>query len=193
MDNNRNLRIKYKNMSLGFFIIFIVCMFAFVYSLRSNYSRMVNLRNTLYSVDQNNGDVKTALNNLRTYVTSHMNTDLTSGNTSVYPPIQLEYTYQRIVQSKLGSQDNNTKLYTDAENYCQSQITVGFSGKYRIPCVENYINTHSLTKINVDPSLYEFAFISPSFSFDLAGLSMIAVIISASLTLLYLVSYLIRR
>ena len=180
-------------MSLGFFIIFIVCMFAFVYSLRSNYSRMVNLRNTLYSVDQNNGDVKTALNNLRTYVTTHMNTDLTSGNTSVYPPIQLEYTYQRIVQSQLGSQDNNTKLYTDAENYCQSQITVGFSGKYRIPCVENYINTHSLTKINVDPSLYEFAFISPSFSFDLAGLSMIAVIISASLTLLYLVSYLIRR
>jgi hypothetical protein len=153
---------------------------------------MVGLRNALYSADQNNGDVKKALTNLRDYVTTHMNTDLTSGSNSVYPPIQLEYTYQRLVQSQLGAQSNNTQLYTDAENFCQTQIPSGFSGRYRIPCVENYINTHSLTKINIDPSLYEFAFSTPSFSYDLAGLSMITTIILGSLSLFYLLSFLTR-
>jgi hypothetical protein len=191
-DSDKTMRIKYKNLSLGFFILFFVSMCVFIYSLRSNYSKMVGLRNALYSADQNNGDVKKALTNLRDYVTTHMNTDLTSGSNSVYPPIQLEYTYQRLVQSQLGAQSNNTQLYTDAENFCQTQIPSGFSGRYRIPCVENYINTHSLTKINIDPSLYEFAFSTPSFSYDLAGLSMITTIILGSLSLFYLLSFLTR-
>lgn len=192
-DDNKTMRNKYKNISLGFFILFFVSMCVFIYSLRNNYSKMVSLRNAVYVADQNNGDVKGALIDLRNFVTTHINTNLTSGGNSVYPPIQLEYTYQRLVQSQLGSQTSNTQLYTDAENYCQTQVPNGFSGRYRIPCVENYINTHSLRKINVDPSLYEFAFSTPTFSLDLAGFSEVLTIILGALSLFYLISFLAKR
>lgn len=193
MNNDKNLRIKYKNRSLGFFIFFLISMTLFVYGLRGNYQKMVNLRNTLYSVDKNNGDVGAALNNLRIFVTSHINTNLNSGNTSVYPPIQLQYTYQRLVQSQLQSQNLNTQIYTNAEDYCQAQVPNGFSGRYRIPCVENYIDSHSLTKISVDPSLYEFSFISPTFSFDFAGYTMLLTIFFGVITFIYLILYLTTK
>jgi len=175
---------KYKLLSLLFFLLFSSSAVIFVFSLRSNYSQMSKLRDNLYAVDQNNGDVKTALNNLRSFVTGHMNTSLTKNN-SVYPPIQLEYTYQRLLQSQLTKQSDNTKIYTDAEYYCQKTVPNGFYGAYRIPCVENYINTHTLYKINIDPSLYQFSFASPSWSPDLAGFSMLSTIILASICIVF--------
>lgn len=65
----------------------IVCVFA----MRSNNQHMVVLRDAVYAADEQNGDVATALNNLRNYVYQHMNTNLSTGNTGVYPPIQHNY------------------------------------------------------------------------------------------------------
>ena len=176
---------KYKYLSLAFFILFLISAVIFVYSLRSNYSHMTTLRNQVYSADENNGDIKTALNNLRDYVTTHMNTSLTSNN-SVYPPIQLEYTYQRLLETQIGTGSNNSKIYSDAEYYCQKTVPNGFYGAYRIPCVENYINTHGLSKISVDPSLYQFDFASPTWSSDLAGFMMLITIFMALMCLIFI-------
>jgi hypothetical protein len=157
-----------------------------IYALRANNEHMLKLRTAVYSADQDNGDVTTALENLQHYVTSHMNTDLSSGSNSVYPPIQLANTYKRLVdaQSQLASGDNS-QLYTDAENYCQTQVPNGFSGRYRIPCIEQYITSHSLQQVSIDQSLYQFDFISPSWSPDLAGWSLLCTIF---LGILYIAS-----
>jgi hypothetical protein len=153
----------------------IICVFA----MRSNYQHMVKLREALYSADENNGDVTKALNDLRNYVYSHMNTNLSAGNTSVYPPIQLKYTYNRLVQAQ-GSDAaaQNTAIYTQAQAFCEQQNSTDFSGRNRVPCIEDYVSKHTTAAPIIPDGLYKFNFVSPTWSPDLAGWSMAIAILS---------------
>lgn len=154
----------------------VVCIFA----MRSNYEHMVKLRNALYTADAQNGDVTTALNNLRNYVYGHMNTNLSSGNTGVYPPIQLKYTYDRLVQAQgQDAATQNTQIYTQAQAYCEQLNSTDFSGRNRVPCIEDYVSKHTTSATaNIPDSLYKFNFVSPTWSPDLAGWSMAIAVLS---------------
>lgn len=143
-------------------------------------------RDAVYAADRDNGDVQGALSELQLYVTAHMNTSLTTGNANVYPPIQLQYTYQRLVQQQ-GSQqqNNNDQLYTQAQAYCQSVNPNDFSGRNRVPCIEQYVRERGSTiqmAKPVSPSLYQFSFASPRWSPDLAGYSLLAFIVLIAAT-----------
>ncbi|HET6863700.1 MAG TPA: hypothetical protein VFH37_00640 [Candidatus Saccharimonadales bacterium] len=167
--------------------LFIVTAIVCVLALRQNNQTMIKLREAVYTADKNNGDVNSALNNLRAFVYAHMNTDLSSGGNNIKPPIQLKYTYQRLYDAQLNQvQSANQGLYTDAENYCQS-INHAYFGTTRVPCVQNYVINHGLKQasINIPAGLYEFDFVSPSWSPDLAGFSLI-------LTLVFLTAFVIR-
>lgn len=158
-----------------FIITAIICVFA----LRHNNQTMVKLRQAVYTADKNNGDVNAALNKLRDYVYTHMNTDLSSGGNNIQPPIQLKYTYDRLYDAQLNQvQGSNQGLYTQAEDYCQS-INHAYFGTTRVPCVQNYVINHGLKQadINIPAGLYEFDFVSPTWSPDLAGFSLIAALI----------------
>jgi hypothetical protein len=158
-----------------FLILFAFSAFVSVTALRHNNQEMVRLRNAVYAADQNNGDINGALNNLRKYVYGHMNTNLSSGGNAIKPPIQLKYTYERLLASA-SQQSNNSGLYTQAENYCQAQIpaSVSISGRGRISCVQDYILSHGGNKAPAIPvALYEYDFVSPSWSPDLAGWSLV--------------------
>jgi hypothetical protein len=154
-------------------------------SLRTNNEHMNYLRNQVYAADSSNGNVEIALENLARYVTSNMNTNLSSGANSIYPPIQLTHSYNRVTSSQTAAiEQQNSTLYTQAENYCQQLIPEGFSGRYRIPCIEQYVTTHGLKGAAIPDSLYEFDFISPTWSPDLAGWSMLLTIVLAIPTLI---------
>ena len=157
-------------------VLFIASVLVSIIALRHNNQTMVKLRDAVYAADKNNGDVNGTLNSLRAYVYAHMNTDLTSDGNSIYPPIQLKYTYQRLVAAQAASTDaTNSKLYTDAEYYCQQQNSTDFSGRNRVPCVTQYVTSHGgQTASTIPTALYEFDFISPSWSPDLAGWSLVA-------------------
>lgn len=156
---------------------------------------MVKLRDAVYSADMSNGDISQALQNLQAYVTTNMNTNLSSGNGSVYPPIQLKYTYDRLVQAASDrATAANTQLYTDAQHYCEQQDPTDFSGHNRVPCIEQYVLSHDTAIATIPTSLYEFDFVSPTWSPDLAGWSLLAAIVSAILFVLSLAySKLLRR
>jgi hypothetical protein len=157
-----------------------------VVALRHDNQEMIKLRNALYAADKNNGNVNVGLNNLRDYVYSHMNTNLSSGGNTIKPPIQLKYTYDRLLAAQQQQLDStNSQLYTQAENYCQAQDPTDFYGYYRVPCVQNYLSTHSLSAaISAVPvALYEFDFVSPAWSPDLAGWSMVVTGLLALLTI----------
>lgn len=156
-----------------------ICIFA----LRSNNLTMLKLRNQVYAADKSNGNVEGALEQLRSYVGAHMNTSLTTDNGSVYPPIQLKYTYQRLVAAAdAQNSGSNSQLYTQAEDYCQSLNSDNFSGRSRVPCVENYVSTHGASAPTIPASLYEFDFVSPAWSPDLAGWSLLVTIVLGILT-----------
>jgi len=180
---------KFRLIRPGYFLaIGLLSLVVCIYALRSNNEQMIKLRAEVYAADQNNGDVQGALTNLQKYVTTHMNTNLSTGPNPVYPPIQLKNTYDRLVAAQsqqLSAQ--NSDLYSQAEAYCQLTVPTGFSGRYRVPCIEQYITSHSLKQVSIDQSLYEFDFISPAWSPDLAGWSLV---ITTVFGFLFIVSWL---
>jgi hypothetical protein len=158
--------------------VFLVSGTVMVLALRNNNMHMVQLKEAVYAADKNGGDTAKALQNLQHYVTAHMNTNLSTGSDTVYPPIQLKYTYDRLVQAesdKLAT--TNTQLYNDAQKYCEAQNPNDFSGRNRVPCIQQYVKDHGQPLRTIPDSLYKFDFVSPSWSPDLAGWSVIATVV----------------
>ena len=138
---------------------------------------MNQLREQVYSADKNNGDVKGSLQELQSFVTTHMNTNLSTG-TSVYPPIQLKYTYERLQQAQNAQLGAGTDIYTQAQKYCEAQNSVDFSGRNRVPCIEQYVSAHKGGNVQKIPEdLYKFSFATPVWSPDFAGFSLLATIL----------------
>jgi hypothetical protein len=163
-----------------FLVIAVVCGAVCIVALRQNNLQMADLRNQVYAADKNSGDVVKALQNLQVYVTSNMNTNLSSGPNASYPPIPLQYTYERAVEAAgTAASSANSQLYTNAENYCQQLDPTDFSGHNRVPCVEQYVENHGASLPNIPVSLYEFDFVSPPWAPDLAGWTMLVTAVSA--------------
>lgn len=156
-----------------------------IYALRQNNEHMNVLRDQVYAADKDDGNVQAALEKLAKYVTSNMNTDLDSGPNGVYPPIQLTHSYDRVTSNQAQAlEQQNSSIYTEAENYCQAEVPEGFSGRYRVPCIEQYVTSHGLQGANIPAALYEFDFISPRWSPDLAGWMMLVSIFLGLVTII---------
>jgi hypothetical protein len=174
-----------------FLVLFLFSALTSVYSLRHNNENMIKLRSAVYAADKNNGDVNTALNNLRKYVYGHMNTNLASGNNAIKPPVQLKYTYERLQSAEQKRVDDaNSNIYTQAQVYCQQQNSVDFSGRNRVPCVTDYVTTHGQKANDIPAALYEYDFISPVWSPDLAGWSLV---ISFVLLIAFIASFMMDK
>lgn len=170
-----------------FLVLALVCGVICVLGLRSNNEQMIKLRDAVYAADKNDGNVQATLQSLQAYVTAHMNTNLSAGPDPVYPPIQLKYTYDRLVQAQSNSlAQTNTQLYTNAQHYCEQQDSVDFSGHNRVPCIEQYVQSHGVSLPPIPDALYKFDFISPTWSPDLAGWSLLITIVSL---LLFVISF----
>jgi hypothetical protein len=174
-----------------FLIVAVISTAVCVLALRANNEHMVELRAAVYTADQNDAGVSGALQNLQSYVTAHMNTNLSSGPNAVYPPIQLKNTYDRLVQAQEANQSGDA-LYTQAQQYCEQQDPVDFSGHNRVPCIEQYVESHggTSTPANIPSALYEFSFISPRWSPDLAGWSLLVAVFS---WLLFILAFAVNR
>lgn len=188
----------FKNVRPWYFLAaFLVFSFISILALRANNLKMIELREAVYTADKDGGDIETALQNLRRHVNGHMNTDLSSGDTSVYPPIQLKYTYERLVrQAGERAATSNQDIYNAAQQHCERTIPSGFSGSGRIRCIEEYVAQHTSVRgpTNIPDALYKFDFASPSWSPDLAGFSLLFAALSLGWYLVVLLlNYLTRR
>ncbi len=174
-----------------YFLAAGVCCLICINGLRTNNLTMVKLRADVYQADKDDGDVRGTLTNLQHYVTTHMNTDLTPSHNSVYPPIQLKYTYERL-QAANNKPVSNEQLYNDAQTYCEGQNSTDFSGRNRVPCIQEYVSTHGQAAAAkpIPDSLYKFDFVSPVWSPDLAGWTAVATI---ALLLTAIVMFVLRR
>lgn len=173
----------------------LVCGVVCIFALRANNLQMIELRQAVYQADKDNGDVEGALRDLREYVYGHMNTNLAAGS-NVRPPIQLKYTYERLLAARnAGSQSNNSDIYSQAQQYCEKAIPNGFSGSFRLSCIQAFVKQHGLTTSEPIPkNLYQFDFVSPRWSPDLAGWSLIAsTVFLACFVFSSLFRYVIRR
>ena len=154
---------------------------------------MIVLREAVYTADKDSGDIEGALKTLQAYVTTHMNTNLSAGDNTVYPPVQLKYTYDRLVQAQSGkTAEQNQQIYTEAQKACEQQNSTDVSGRNRIPCIQQYVQSRTTTSSTsaIPDALYKFSFVSPRWSPDLAGWSIVVGIFS---TILFVISFIVNR
>lgn len=167
-----------------FLIVFLISLAISVASLRNNNLNMIKLRDAVAVADEQNGDVEGALRNLREYVYSHMNTNLTSGSTAIKPPIQLKYRYERLLNAEKDRvAAANGNIYNEAQAICEARFPAGVSGGSRVPCIQDYVSSHGAQEQPIPDALYKFDFVSPLWTPDLAGWSLAT---SAILLLLFL-------
>lgn len=162
-----------------------------VFSLRANNQQMIELKDAVFAADEQNGDTETALRELREHVYSHMNTNLAAGDNAIRPPIQLRYRYERLLaeeQAKFGN--TNEELYTAAQNHCEQLNPGGFSGSGRIPCIKEYIDARGgeVKLAEIPKEAYMFDFVSPSWSPDLAGWSLVLAAVFFVLFILHILA-----
>ena len=191
MKNAKLRRVPYRVL----LALFIVSSVMAIYALRHNNQTMVELRSEVYATDQAGGDINGTLNKLREYVYSHMNTNLSSGGNAIKPPIQLKYTYERLLEAQQQTAAaSNSQIYTQAQTYCQALVPAGVSGRGRVPCVQDYVTSHGVKTTPIPTGLYRFDFISPTWSPDLAGWSLVvAVLTGLGFASSFLMQLLLRR
>lgn len=165
-----------------FLVVAIIFSTISLFALRQNNMKMATYREAVYEADKagDTDKIEAALRELRSYVVNHMNTSLTSGNNSVYPPIQLKYTYERAQteqQAKLGQ--INANLYHAAQQQCDA-ANPDETGAETIACIEKYAAAQGIQLGEIPDALYKFDFMSAKWSPDLAGWS----IVLASLSLI---------
>lgn len=170
----RKIRYTYLAMAVGFSALI------FILAYRQNNVTSLQLRDKLLQVDKDNGDTEAALRELREYTYAHMNAELTGGTNNIYPPIQLKYRYERLVQiEKERVNQANSKLYNEAQAHCERTLPTGVS-RNRVPCIEAYVtNQNGQKEKSIPDALYKFNFVSPPWSPDLAGWSLVATLLFA--------------
>jgi hypothetical protein len=159
-------------------IIFVALSFV---GLAHNSNEAKQRYDRLIAVDQSGGDVEKALNDLRSYIYSHMNTQIGS-DTGIRPPIQLQGTYERLVQAEEARVAKaNETLYQEAQADCERRQPAGFSGSNRLECIEAYVDANGVKQQSIEDDFYKFDFAPPVWSMDLAGISIaLSVVFSIS-------------
>lgn len=145
-----------------------------LYALRQNNLKALKLRDEVLTADRVGGNTEVALRNLRQFIYSHMNTNLTSGPNSIKPPIQLKYRYEKLVAAQKTRVDGlSAEFVKTGTAKCRAEV-----GSTRVQdgfqaCLGSYLLVHSVKEQVIPDSLYKFDFVSPVWSPDLAGWSLV--------------------
>jgi len=181
--------------------VLVVLGAASAFFLRQNNLQMIELRNLVMQADEQNKDIPVALNNLQSYIATHMNTGM--GDRGIY----LEHSYQRAydaaVQKAASSGSASAVTYQEADKGCQSLFSKTASFPAYIQCVTDKV---AATGAAADPvasiqapsaDIYRFNFVSPAWSPDVAGFTLlatalVALIIAFRLVLMWVIYLLLR-
>jgi hypothetical protein len=158
-------------------IILILASFVSATFLRLNNIGMVQRRDAVYSADKvgDNTVTQNRLYDLQRYVSSHMNTNMGTG-------VFLTATYNRDKKALVdeASVGPNGNIYVKAQQVCAPryrswspayvQCTVNELAKY--PAGANLNNT-----VNLPPGPYQYDFVSPLWSPDFAGWSVLVCVV----------------
>jgi len=154
-------------------LLLIVSVFLAATFLRLNNIGMVERRKAVLDADKV-GDaeiIKNRLYDLQRYVTTHMNADMGKG-------VYLESSYKRDVQAAYAKASVKDNIYKKAQEVCAPQFT-SWSQAY-VQCTVNELAKNPATNNKLElprADAYLQVFVSPTISFDFAGLSVLICIV----------------
>jgi len=170
IDNIKNLKWWH------FALIFLAILPITAYLLRQNNLRMLELRDVVVAIDQDSGDIakiEPALTELRNFVLTHMNASLPS-------PLELQGSFNLSVeQARKKAEKSGTAnggIYKQAQAECE-RVEIPLS--VRAQCIQNYVTANAkpgtdVQELQIPPKeQFVYSFVSPTLSFDLAGLATI--------------------
>lgn len=161
-----------------FILVFAIAMTIISgYSLRQNNLKMIELKKAVEIADLDNGDIEKALRDLRVHVYSHMNTNL-STDSSIKPPIQLKHQYERLAggEEERVKQVNN-QVNATATSVCTAQHPGDGFNQAKVTCIQQYVSEHAVKSGEIPTEFYKFDFVSPKWSPDMAGITLVLAII----------------
>jgi hypothetical protein len=172
-------------------ILLILAGFLSATFLRLNNIGMVERRAAVVSADEagNQDDLVTRLYDLQRYVSSHMNTDMGKG---VYLEASYKRDSQKILDAASSEQNPNGNIYQKAQDVCAPKFS-GYSAAY-LQCTTSELAKYpaatdllSAAKLPSADS-YLHAFVSPLWSPDFAGWSLVVCGVLALMIVARLVS-----
>lgn len=157
------------------FVLAIMFAIVGVIGLRFNQSRVAELKQQVIAADRQGTGIEAALTELRSFVVAHMNTSTR---------VELAFSYERAAaEAKQTAEDNaEGEILSRAQAACDKP---GVSSVEQAQCVRKYLQTHGQPGDNPQPvelpekSQFVHAFVSPLWTPDLAGLSLLAALLSA--------------
>lgn len=187
-------KIKYKLNNLQSIktwqLLILLILFSFIAAtfLRLNNVGMIERRESVISADKQ-GDEEIVVNrlyDLQRYVSSHMNTDLGRG-------VYLEHSYKRDVQKAYDAASVHGNIYKKAQDICAPRYT-NYSYAY-LQCtldeLKKYPSADELKLPAADRYLHSF--VSPIWSPDFAGFSVLICVVILMIILLRATSVIILK
>ncbi len=164
-----------------FLLFFVLSIPISAYLLRQNNLKMLSLRDQVLQVDSETGDItKIApyIKELGNYVLNHMNTNF--GRIELPGTFNKEVDKIRKAAEISGAVD--AKIYKRAQIKCEDPYIPLTA---RAQCIQDYVVSNAKQGTNIsdlvfpDKSLFSYSFVSPTWSPDFAGFSVVLSIVSA--------------
>lgn len=154
-------------------VLFVMVALLAAWALRQNNLKMIDLRQKLIQADVANSGTQEAASELSRFVSNHMNTNLGQS-------VQLVNSYNRDYRALIqDSEEVNGSIYDDAVQKC---VNVNIPVTTQSECIKQEVekNTANLnvgTVADLPIELYSINVLSPAWSPDLAGFSVLAAVL----------------
>lgn len=146
-----------------------------VQGLRQNNFEAIRLKDEVVKADETGGDIESPLRDLRQHIYSHMNSDLSTGPTSIKQPIQLKNRYEKLLNAEAKiTKKKNAEVQKKAQSICGQKFPASGFNSSRVACVADYVGQNAAKERTIPSELYKFDFVSPTWTADKAGLSLLA-------------------
>lgn len=164
-----------KRIKTGYLLaILLVGVVSSAYFLRQNNLKMVELRDAVGDADKSGKNLEQAIENLNAHIFTHM-------NTTTVRPIELVNTYNRQAEAAIRAANSSSKkdVYKEAAAACEQR---GVPLTSIAQCAAEYATQNSPDvgpqKIQLpDKNLFTYSFVSPRWTPDLAGWSVLFTVV----------------
>jgi hypothetical protein len=162
-----------------------------IFALRKNNLRMLELRDKVISADASGVDIDKSVASLQKFVSEHMNS--TPPKLGSQPALQLKTSYDRAVSAeKTRVTTERDKVNVEAITTCEAALPTSLLSD-RANCIIAYNTARPVTERVVVADLYRYDFVSPKWTPDLAGWSIVVAGVLLVVTIIQIVSRFVSR